>query len=79
MELYFSFLTVWNTLPFMDVAVFTKVQLQLLALQLTVMVCLGKLILSVKFPHFTQSARLASSSQMGKMVFILDQKLKTPF
>lgn len=59
----------------MDVAVFTTVQLQLLLLQFTVMLCLDKLIFSVKFSHSAQSCRLTSSSQMGKLVYILDPKL----
>lgn len=58
MELYCSVLTIWNTLPFMDVSVFTEVQLQLLPLKFTAMLCFYELIFSGKFSYLTWSCRL---------------------
>lgn len=79
LEIYCSVLTIWNALPFMDVvdvAVFTKVQLQLLPLQLPAVLCFGRLIFSERFSHFTQSCRLTSSSQTQKAHFFCTSKCK---
>lgn len=42
----------------MDVSVFTEVQLQLLPLKFTAILCFGELIFSGKFSHLTGSCRL---------------------